>query len=84
MHTKVNAIREKQKALARLQAKSNQALDVVTATINKLTVVNDKIDNTISEISDLQGQLQTMQNDLSSTKERNKRVVERFKCLIEA
>ena len=83
MKTKKDTLQEKQTALVRLQSKSNQALDIVTSTINNLTTVNDEIDSTIAEISELQTQLQTVQNDLNSTKDRNSKVVEKFKSLIE-
>ena len=81
--TMVNTIQEKQTALKRLQTKSNQALDLVTTTINNLTTVNAEIDSTIADITELQSQLQNVQNDLATTKDRNSRVVEKFKNLIE-
>ena len=81
--TITNTIQEKQLILANLQTKSNQALDIVTSTINNLNTVNEEIDTTISDIMDLKNQLQNVQDDLSTTRERNSKIVEKFKSLIE-
>lgn len=78
-----NIIEEKQKTLQTLQAASTRALDVVTSTINQLATVNEKIDATIGEINEAKSKLQSTEDDLCKTKEHNKKIIDKFKALIE-
>ena len=80
---KLNLIEQKQKKLEELRVKSNNALDVVTATINKLSTVNEEIDVTISEINEAKAALQSTEDDLSKTREHNSKIINKFKALIE-
>lgn len=82
MRTK-NIIEEKQKQLAALQAESNRALDIVTSTINSLATVNEKIDVTMSEISEAKAKLQSTEDDLSKTRLHNTKIIDKFRALIE-
>lgn len=76
-------IAEKQRDLEKLQEQSDRALDLVTSTINGLATVNEKIDVTLSEISEAKAQLQSTENDLQATKEHNIKVIQKFKNIIE-
>ena len=78
-----NIIKEKEKVLRSLQAKSTNAIQMVTATINNLSSVNEKIDATICEIEDAKAKLQNTENDLNKTKEVNAKIINKFKALIE-
>lgn len=80
---KKNIITEKEKALRSLQAESTNAIDMVTATINKLSSVNEKIVATICEIEDAKAKLENTENDLSKTKDHNDKIIEKFKALLE-
>lgn len=82
MRTK-NIIEEKQKQLTTLQAESNRALDIVTSTINSLATVNEKIDVTMSEISEAKAKLQSTEDDLSKTRLHNTKIIDKFRALIE-
>lgn len=76
-------IAEKQRDLEKLQGQSDRALDLVISTINGLATVNEKIDVTLSEISEAKSQLQATENDLQATKEHNIKVIQKFKNIIE-
>ena len=78
-----NIIEKQQQVLHSLQTKSANAIDVVTATINKLSSVNEKIDKTIGEIEDAKLKLQHTEDDLSTTKEHNAKIINKFKALLD-
>lgn len=78
-----NIIEEKQKQLQALRMESSRALDVVTSTINSLATVNEKIDVTISEISEAKNRLQSTENDLNQTRIHNTKIIDKFRSLIE-
>lgn len=82
MRTK-SIIEEKQKQLTALQEESNRALDIVTSTINSLATVNEKIDVTMSEISEAKAKLQSTEDDLSKTRLHNTKIIDKFRALIE-
>lgn len=78
-----NIIEQKKKELETLQGESNQALSIVTNTINQLSTVNEKINSTISEINTLQNELKMTENELSATQEHNAKIINKFKAIIE-
>ena len=80
--TTVDVIAKKQEELVKLQAESNNALNLVTSTINQLTTTNEKIDVTISEIAEAKAKLQNTEDELTKTKQSNTKVIEKFKALI--
>lgn len=79
-----DVIEQKQTMLRKLKDESNRALDIVTSTINQLSVVNDKIDLTISEIAEQKAKLQSTEDDLNQTRLHNTKVIDKFRALIEA
>lgn len=83
MKLQKDIIAEKQKELEKLQNQSDQALDLVTSTINGLATVNEKIDVTLSEINEAKAKLQSTEDDLQKTKEHNINVIEKFRNIIE-
>lgn len=80
---KKDLIAQKQLELARLNNQSNNALNLVYSTINNLNTINEQIDVRVSEIEEAKAQLQNTEDDLRNTKERNAKVIEKFKALIE-
>lgn len=77
-----NIIAQKAERLEELQARSNNALDVVTSTINGLEAINEEIVDTITEIQDMKNLLDNTENGLTETMTRNSRIADRFKALI--
>ena len=80
---KKNILQEKKNKLSNLQAKSAQALDVVTNTISSLERINEDICNTIDEIEETKRDLENTAAGFTTTKSRNERIIERFKAMIE-
>lgn len=76
-------IEMKQRELEVLQQESNNALDVVTATINQLSNVNEKIDIKLNEIIEAKTKLQATEDGLNNTREHNSKIISKFKALIE-
>ena len=75
---------EKQKAkLAVLERKSADALDIVTSTIRNLDEVNNEIDEAINNIEAYKAELENTQGQLNTTKSKNRRILNKFKGLIE-
>ena len=73
---------KKYEELLALNAESTDALDVVTRTINRLNTINDKISAVESEIEDAKQKLTDTTNGLRQTKERNMKIMDKFKELI--
>lgn len=80
---KKNILQEKKNKLTTLQAKSAQALDVVTNTISSLERINEDICNTIDEIEEAKRDLENTAAGFTTTKNRNERIIERFKAMID-
>lgn len=78
-----NLIEKKELELDSLRRKSNNALDVVTHTINELSTVNEQIDLVISEIENEKAQLEKTEAGLHNTKSHNSKIINKFKALIE-
>ena len=78
-----DVIEQNQKTLKTLENESAKALDVVSNTINQLSAINERIDTTISEITEQKAKLQSTEVELNATKVHNKKVIDRFRQLIE-
>ena len=76
-------IEQKQKTLQELKDKSGEALDIVSATINKLTNVNEQICITVNEILEAKAKLQDTEDELTKTRDHNEKVIEKFRALVE-
>lgn len=79
-----NIVNEKKKQLVKLQKKADSSLNLVTSTIRSLSIVNEKIDVTVSEIEAAEAELSATKSELQSTKERNTKIVDKFNQLLEA
>ena len=75
---------QKKAELANLREMSAGAMDLITNTINRLSVINDEIDTTIVSIESARAELELTEKDLVETKNRNEKIANRFKQLIEA
>ena len=75
---------QKKEELVSLREMSLGAIDLITNTINRLTSINDEIDTTIVSIESAKAELDSTERDLMSTKERNEKIANKFKQLIEA
>ena len=82
MKNNFDVITQKQTMLKKLQKKSNSALNLVTSTINSLSVVNEQIDQTIYEIAEAKMQLDNTESELQETKNKNSIIITKFKNLI--
>jgi len=79
-----NGIIEEQRArLAVLEKKSTDALSIVTTTIRNLGDVNAEIDGVMTAIDGYKAELDATQNQLGDTKEKNLKILNKFRSLIE-
>lgn len=83
MISRKDVIAEKVKKLEELRSKSASALDLVTTTISNLATVNEEIDVVISEIGEAKQKLANTEVELNNTKDRNGKIISKFKSLIE-
>lgn len=77
-----NFIDKKYQELQDLNLESDNALDVVTRTIDRLDSINTKIATVVNEIEDAEQRLNDTKTGLNQTKERNMKIMQRFKELI--
>lgn len=76
-------LEQKRKQLDMLAMQQNSALSMVHHTISSLQSNNEEIASVISEIEDYRRQLETEQKELTDVKDKNTRIIENFKRLIE-
>lgn len=75
-------IDKKYQELQKLNLESDNALDVVTRTIDRLDSINTQIVTVVNEIEDAEQRLNDTKAGLNQTKERNLKIMQRFKELI--
>jgi len=78
-----NLVEQQRDRLAVLTSKSSQALDIVTSTVNQLDDINAEIDGVISSIEQYETELSQTKGELVQTRNKNSKISERFKKLIE-
>ena len=76
-------LEQKRKQLNMLAMQQSSALSMVNHTISSLQSNNEEIASVISEIEDYRRQLETEQQELTDVKDKNTRIIENFKILIE-
>lgn len=76
-------LEQKRKQLNMLAMQQSSALSMVNHTISSLQSNNEEIASVISEIEDYRRQLETEQQELTDVKDKNTRIIENFKRLIE-
>jgi len=75
-------IEQKKKALAGYTADYENAVGLVTATVNRMTMLDEDIGRTIQEIDEYQSELEETKNGLLAAKQRNESVMKNFKALL--
>lgn len=76
-------LEQKRKQLSLLAMQQNSALSMVNHTISSLQSNNEEIAAVISDIEEYRRQLEAEQKELSDVKDKNVRIIENFKRLIE-
>ena len=76
-------IEQQENKLSYLTKKSMKALDVVTTTIKNLDEINGEIDTAINDISKYKMELESTETQLTETKDKNLKILNKFKNLIE-
>lgn len=79
----MDILTKEQHHLQKLMSDSESAVDLISSTITRLERVNEEIDSTYESIEQYQAELEKTKNNLSSQREKNTRVVGRFKALLE-
>lgn len=75
-------ITTKQEELIALTEESSRAIDLVTSTINNLNGVNDRIDKTITEITEAKKRLENTESELSDRRIRNAKIIANFQQML--
>jgi hypothetical protein len=75
---------QKKAELASLREVSAGAIDLITNTIDRLSSINDEIDTTIVSIEAAKAELDLTEKDLMATRDKNEKIANRFKQLVEA
>ena len=75
---------QKKAELINLRKMSTGAIDLITNTIDRLSTINDEINVTIISIEEAKAELEMTEKDLVETREKNEKIANRFKQLIEA
>ena len=76
-------IEEQENKLAALERKSADALDVVTSTIKNLDGINSEIEEIMYAINEQRAKLESTYGQLRERKEKNGKIINKFKNLIE-
>ena len=79
----VDALDQQKKALASYTNQFNRAVTVITDTIENLGVISGNMAASIQEIEAYQKDLENTKVCLNSAKEKNDRVIQNFKTLLE-
>lgn len=80
---KKDFIVQKKAELASLREMSAGAIDLITNTIDRLSLINNDIDATIVSITEAKSELEMTEKDLMATREKNEKIANRFKQLVE-
>ena len=76
-------LEQKRRQLNMLTTQQNSALSMVNNTITNLQKNNEEIASVIADIEEYRRQLEAEGTQLSSVKDKNTRIIENFKRLIE-
>lgn len=77
-------LREKQAKLTELTVQAEAAVDLVTRTISGLELVNQEIDDTVSEIDNYTAQLNQTRDQLNRNRRHNAAIIANFNKLLDA
>lgn len=76
-------LQKKTEQLQALQESSTAAVDMVTATIDCLQTTNTEIECVVNEIRDYKAGLEIKDHELVGIQEKNARIIQNFRKLIE-
>lgn len=75
-------LEQKETKLSTLNQKSDDAVQLVRSTLNGLDAIDIEIDQTISEIDDIQNRMSNARAGLVARREKNQRIKQNFKSLL--
>lgn len=81
--TKQDVLAKKREELAKYTTKADEAVSLVTSTVDSLSQINESISEKIQEIEEYQSELTKTRDGLSSAREKNARIINNFRALIE-
>ena len=84
MTMKNDMLASKQAKLNLLNLRYDNAVSLVTSTLDSLESINAEIDTNMAEIETYTQQLLATKDELSKTREKNTRVITNFRKLLEA
>lgn len=84
MTMKNDMLASKQAKLNLLNLRYDNAVSLVTSTLDSLESINAEIDTNMAEIETYTQQLLATKDELSKTREKNARVITNFRKLLEA
>jgi cytolysin (calcineurin-like family phosphatase) len=79
----IDMLAEKQAKLQHLKSQADNAIHLVTQTINDLEYTNQEIDATVDEIDDYIANLSTTRNALDKNRKYNTAIIANFSKLLE-
>lgn len=82
MTNRKDLLAEKERKLAELNARSENAVTMVQRTIENLAAVNGNIQSTMEEIDTYMQRLTTTRNSLESTHTKNEKIMQNFSKLL--
>lgn len=83
MRFKKDVLAQKQEELTAYQEQANAAVSLVTSTVDNLSQINDAISEKIQEIEEYQAELAKTRDGLNDAREKNARVINNFRSLLE-
>lgn len=75
-------LEQKEAKLSVLTQRSDDAVQLVRSTLNGLDAIDIEIDQTISEIDDIQNRMSNARAGLVARREKNQRIKQNFKSLL--
>lgn len=77
-----DVLEQKEAKLSVLTQRSDDAVQLVRSTMNGLDAIDVEIEQTISEIDEIQARMSTARAGLAARREKNQRIKQNFKSLL--
>ena len=77
-----DVLEQKEEKLLSLNQKSDDAVQLVRSTLNGLEAIDVEIDQTISEIDEIQNRMSAARAGLEERRNKNQRIKQNFKSLL--
>lgn len=77
-----DVLEQKEAKLSALSQQSEDAVQLVRATVNGLDAIDEEIDQTISEIEEIQARMSSARAGLEARRNKNQRIKQNFKSLL--